>query len=169
MLKDCATVGIGNAQIEGVHYDKEALPSDWYIQYKSLTADSSNKLVKRMYLSDDCVKIMPNSSTIPRLIALPEKHVLLVEKEPIPVSGRRSFYRHIPIPEEPSSSTNTTLSTNQMYIPEEKSFLVVNKMFRAYVNTFPPVEKFQYANRRFVKGGNWPPKTKFCTSSSISI
>ena len=39
-------------------------------------------------------------------------------------------------------------------------------MFRTHVNTFPPVEEFQFANRRFVKGGKWPPKTKFCVSSS---
>jgi len=36
VLKDCVTVGVSNAQVEGVHYDKEALPSDWYIQYKLL-------------------------------------------------------------------------------------------------------------------------------------
>lgn len=36
VLRDCVTVGISNAQVKGVTYEKEALPNDWYIQYKSL-------------------------------------------------------------------------------------------------------------------------------------
>lgn len=125
VLKDCVAEGVGNAKIEGVHYDKETLPSDWYIQYKSLAADSSNSMVKWMSISDGCVKIIPSQPKIPRPIVFLEKHVLPVEQEPIPHSGRRSFYRQMSIPEE--ASTNTPLSSNQLYIPKEKPFFDVNK------------------------------------------
>lgn len=36
------------------------------------------------------------------------------------------------------------------------------------ISHFPPVEEWEYANRWFVKGGKWPPQTKFCTTSSSS-
>jgi len=41
VLKDCVTIGISNAQVEGVLYDQTELPSNWYFQYKS-TADDRN-------------------------------------------------------------------------------------------------------------------------------
>lgn len=72
------------------------------------------------------------------------------------------------IPEEPSTSVSTPRSGRQLYIPKEKPFLAVNKMFRTYVHNYPPMEEYQYANKRFVRGGKWPPKTKFCISSSMS-
>lgn len=97
---------------------------------------------------------------------MPEKHVLPVES-PIQ-SGRKSFYRQLTIPEEPSTSSSTPRSESQLYIPEEKPFLAVNKMFRTHVKTYSPMEEYQYANKRFVRGGKWPPKTKFCVSSSLS-
>lgn len=73
-----------------------------------------------------------------------EKHVLqtIQENEQPPVSGRKSFYRHIPSLNEAKSSTSTPLSTNQLYIPEEKPFFAVNKMFCTYVSHIPPVEEF---------------------------
>lgn len=165
VLKDCVTVGVGNAQIEGVYYDKESLPSDWYVQYKSLAADNANSMIKRMSVADGCVKIIhnPNQPRIPRPIVLPEKHVFPVA-DPIHNSGRRYFYKQVSIPKE--VSTCTPRSDNQLYIAEEKPFFAVNKMIRTYVHTYPLVEEFQFANKRFVKGGKWPPKTKFCVSSS---
>nr|AXB54821.1 polyprotein [Pinus nigra virus 1] len=169
VLKDCVTVGIGNAQIEGVHYDKETLPDHWYIQYKSLASDNATSKVKRLALEDGGVKIIPNQSIHPRIpkpIVLPEKHVLPIESTV--QSGRKSFYKQLSIPEEPSTSSGTPRSENQLYIPEEKPFLAVNKMFRTHVHNYPPMEEYQFFNRRFVKGGKWPPKTKFCVSSSMS-
>ena len=62
--------------------------------------------------------------------------------------------------------TEPQLSSTELYIPESKPFLPVNKMHR--LSNFPAIEEWQYANRRFVKGGKWPPKTKFCTTSSSS-
>ena len=55
-----------------------------------------------------------------------------------------------------------------MYIPESKPFLAVNKMHRISSTHFSPIEEWKYANHRFVKGGKWPPKTKFSTTSSMS-
>ena len=60
------------------------------------------------------------------------------------------------------------LDSNELYIPESKPFLAVNKMHHISHVSFTPVEEWQYANRRYVKGGKWPPKTKFCTTSSMS-
>jgi len=143
VLKDCVTVGVGNAQIESVHYEKESLPNDWYIQYKSLASDNANSKIKRMALTDGGVKIIPNPNhpRIPKPIVLTEKHVLPVEHSI--QSGRISFYRQLTIPEEqPSTSTSTPRSENQLYIPEEKPFFAVNKMFRTHVNTCPPIEEY---------------------------
>ena len=59
------------------------------------------------------------------------------------------------------------MSSTTLYIPDSKPFLpTVNKMHR--IGHFPPVEEWKYANRRFVKGGKWPPRTKFWTTSSSS-
>ena len=67
-----------------------------------------------------------------------------------------------------STSSQLMLSSNELYIPEVKPFLVVNKIFRISNSQIAPVEEWQYANRRFVKGGKWPPKMKFYTTSSSS-
>lgn len=73
-----------------------------------------------------------------------EKHVLpaIQENNQPPVSGRKYFYHHIPSLDEASSSTNAPLSSNQLYIPEEKPFFVENKMFRTYVNHTPTMNNF---------------------------
>lgn len=42
-------------------------------------------------------------------------------------------------------------------------------MFRISNSKIPPIEEFQFANCRYVKGGKWPPKTKFCTTSLLSM
>ena len=60
------------------------------------------------------------------------------------------------------------LDSNELYIPESKPFLAVNKMHRISHVPFAPVEEWQYVNHCFVKGGKWPPKTKYCTTSSMS-
>lgn len=41
-------------------------------------------------------------------------------------------------------------------------------MHRVSYVSAQPQEEWTYANHRFVKGGKWPPKTKFCTTSSMS-
>lgn len=65
------------------------------------------------------------------------------------------------------SEKEPSLSSTELYIPESKPFLpTVNKMHR--IGSFPPVEEWKFANRRFVKGGKWPPRIKFCTTSSSS-
>jgi len=56
--------------------------------------------------------------------------------------------------------TEPQLSSTELYIPESKPFLPVNKMHR--LSNFPAIEEWQYANCRFVKGGKWPPKTTPC-------
>ena len=127
--------------------------------------------IKRLALEEGGVKIIPNQSIFPRIpkpIVLPEKHVLPFES---PVqSGRKSFYRNLSILEEQlSTSTSTPRSEKQFYIPEEKPFLAVNKMFRTHVHTFPPMEEYKYANKTFVRGGKWPPKTKFCSSMKFIV
>lgn len=67
---------------------------------------------------------------------------------------------------EENNPSEPQLSSTELYIPESKPFLPVNKMHR--IGHFPAVEEWQYANHRFVKGGKWPPRTKFCTTSSLS-
>ena len=39
VLKYCVTVGLLNAQVEGVLYDPTELPTDWYFQYNSIEDD----------------------------------------------------------------------------------------------------------------------------------
>lgn len=36
------------------------------------------------------------------------------------------------------------------------------------ISHFPHIEEWKYVNRRFFKGEKWPPKNKFCTTSSSS-
>ena len=36
VLKDCVTVGLSNAEVEGAVFSPKEIPNDWYFQYKSL-------------------------------------------------------------------------------------------------------------------------------------
>ena len=65
-------------------------------------------------------------------------------------------------------SSEPEIGSNELYIPENKPFLPVQKMHRISHISAKPQEECKYATHRFVKGGKWPPKTKFCTTSSMS-
>lgn len=168
-LKSCVAVGVSNAQVEGIPYDKESLPSDWYIQYKYLASiDTPQNKTRNFFVSDVRVRILPDRSSIPKTIFMPQKHVLpaIPESEQSSTSGHKYFSRNVY--SHPSIETTVYIPSDQLYIPKENPFLAINNMFRTYVSNFSPVEEFQYANHRYVKGGKWLPKTKFCTSSSQS-
>ena len=70
-------------------------------------------------------------------------------------------------PIEEVYQSEPVLASNELYIPESKPFLAIYKMHRISLVPFSRVEEWQYANRHFVKGGKWPPKKFFCTTSSI--
>lgn len=72
VLKDCVTVGLSNAQVEGVLYDPTELPNNWYFQYKSLTDDRNpESKLKRVSIDNGQVKIITAKPQIPRPIARP--------------------------------------------------------------------------------------------------
>lgn len=105
--------------------------------------------------------MIPPKPQIPRLITRQKRYVF-----PIAPTDVASSSHNLPTFQE-LSQTEPVLSSNELYIPESKPFLpTINKMHR--IGNFPPVEEWQYANRRYVKGSKWPPRTKFCTTSSSS-
>lgn len=164
VLKDCVTVGMSNAQVEGVLYDPTELPDNWYFQYKSVVGNKqpSSKL-KRVTIDNGQVKLIHPKPVVPKPVSKPKRYVYPMIPHEVPSSSQMPA-----VPEEEESLGEPVLSPNELYIPEYKPFLPsVNKMYRSRP-TFVPVEEWQYANHRFVRGGKWPPKTKFCTTSSSS-
>lgn len=120
----CVSIGIGNAQVEGVSYDSIRLPSDWYFQYKSLDdVKNFEKKFRRVSVSNGQERIMLERPSIPRPIVHPWRYVL----------PRPSFEGSSSQTTEKSVETipsQLMLSPNDLYIPEAKPFLAVNKMFQ---------------------------------------
>jgi len=167
VLKDCVTVGLSNAQVEGVLYDQTELPGNWYFQYKSIADEKKPELkVKRVAIDNGQVKLIPPRPKIPRPVTKPKRCIFPIA--PADVQSSSNYFSPIQeVSREEVSQDEPQLSSTELYIPESKPFLpTVNKMHR--IGQFPPMEEWQYANRRFVKGGKWPPRTKFCTTSSPS-
>lgn len=151
------SVGLNNAQVEGVSYDSIGLPNNWYFQYKSLADEKKpGSLRRRASLQEGKIRILQEKPSILRPIIHPRKYAL-------PVSESTESPA-----QTASTSSQPMLSSNELYIPKVNHFLVVNKMFRISNSQIALVEEWQYANRHFVKGGKWPPKIKFCTTSSSS-
>jgi len=162
VLKDCVTVGLSNSQVEGVLYDPIELPGNWYFQYKSIAEEKKpESKLKRVAIDNGQVKLIPPRPKAPRPVSRPKRYVFPIAPNEVPSSSNElSTIQEV-------SQIETQLSSTDLYIPESKPFLpTVNKMHR--IGYFPPVEEWQYANRRFVRGGKWPPHTKFCTTSSSS-
>ena len=165
VLKDCVTVGLSNAQVEGVLYDPTELPNNWYFQYKSIMDDKKPEAkLKRILISDGRVKLIPPKPVVPRPLVKPKRYVVPLSQEESSSSQRVD----LPPIEEIAFPATPVVAPNELYIPESKPFLAVQKMHRVSYVSYSPVEEWQHANKRFVKGGKWPPKTKFCTTSSMS-
>lgn len=92
-----------------------------------------------------------------------QRPIIHLKKYALPISDLTQSSSQIA-----STSSQPVLSSNEFYIPEVKPFIAVNKMFRISNSLIAPVEEWQLANRCFVKGGKWPPKTKFFNTSSSS-
>ena len=66
VLKDCVTVGLSNAQVEGVLYDPTELPGNWYFQYKSIADEKKPELkVKRVAIDNGQVKLISPRPKVP--------------------------------------------------------------------------------------------------------
>ena len=114
VLKDCVTVGMSNAQVEGVLYDPTELPNNWYFQYKSI-AEARKPLspMKRVTIDNGHVKIMPKRPVIPKPISKPKRYVFPMI--PHEVSSRT---HQVPdnIREEEETVGEPSLSPNELYI-----------------------------------------------------
>lgn len=88
---------------------------------------------------------MPEKPSIPRPIVHPRRFSL-----PIPSFDESSSSQAIERNIE-SITSQPEFSPNELYIPEAKPLLAVNKMFCISTSQFSPVEEWQYANRCFVK------------------
>lgn len=72
VLKGCVTVGLSNAQVEGVLYDPFELPGNWYFQHKSITDDKKTESkLKRVSIDNGQVKLIPVKPKVPRPITRP--------------------------------------------------------------------------------------------------
>ena len=73
VLKDCVTVGLSHAQVEGVIYDPNELPSNWYFQYKSIVDNKQpQSKLKRVTIDNGQVKLIPPRPVIPKPISKPK-------------------------------------------------------------------------------------------------
>ena len=137
-MKDCVTVGLSNAQVEGVLYDPTELPNNWYFEYKSILDDKKpeNKL-KRVSLSNGQVKLIPKKPEIPRPIVRPHHYVV-----PVFANDTSSSNRVDLPPIEEVFPSEPVFSSTELYIPESKPFLAVNKMYRISSTPFSPVEEW---------------------------
>jgi len=60
VLKDCVTVGLSHAEVEGVLYDLAELPSNWYFKYKSIANDRNpESKLKRISIDNGQVNFIP--------------------------------------------------------------------------------------------------------------
>lgn len=112
---------------------------------------------------------MVKSSLFLKKIEIP-RHVIRPCRYVIPVlSTEASSSRKFDLPPvEEVHFSEPQLSSTELYIPESKPSLAINKMHHIYHTQYPLVDEWQYANHRFVKCGKWPPKTKLCTTSFMS-
>lgn len=165
VLRDCISVGLTNADVEGVSYDEIGLPQDRYLQYRSIEDNTKQKSPhsKRVAISNGQIQIIPDRPNIPRPIARPRKSKSPIRFSEATTSQAASFLTPEIYPKPPAIEHSIDL-----YIPEENPFMAINKMFRSHTTDTQVSEEWQFANKRFVRGGKWPPKTKFCTSSSQS-
>lgn len=151
---------------KGVNYDQTELPQNWYFQCKSI-ADNKHpeSKLKRVAIENGQVQLIhprPPRPQIPPPARKPRRTI-------VPVNIAQLASSSNPIQEVSSdvSQSEPELLPNELYIPESKPFLpIVNKMHR--IGRFPPREEWQYASKRYVRGGKWPPRTKYCTTSSSS-
>lgn len=90
VLKDCVTVGMTNAQVEGVVYSPEDILNEWYFQYKSLEdLKKPESKFKRIVISDGRVKLIPPRPQIERPIVKPKRHVYPVQHQEESSSSRQ--------------------------------------------------------------------------------
>lgn len=134
VLRDCVTVGLTNADVEGVCYDEIGLPSDWYFQYKAIANDPHKSKAKRIAADNGQVRIIPD---------LPDeqKPKLKPRRVSLPPPQRENSGFSSSIPRNPQACTLEEYEqvrqkvvqspqTSDLYIPDSKPFLTSNKMFR---------------------------------------
>lgn len=83
---------------------------------------------------------MPDSSAIPKPIFRPKGYVLPIDNEQAPTSNKKSFTKTVH--NHPVLESTESIQSHQLYIPKEKPFFAVNKMFRTSTSQFPPTEEF---------------------------
>jgi len=88
ILKDCVTVGLSNAQVEGVLYDPSELPGNWYFQFKSITDEKKpESKMKRVSIDNGQVKLIPAKPKVPRPISRPRRYVFPIDPSNVPSSS----------------------------------------------------------------------------------
>lgn len=102
VLKDCVTVGLSNAQVEGVLYDPSELPDNWYFQYKSIVDDRKPEYkLKRVSIDNGQVKLIPAKPKVPRPVTRPRRYVFPIAPNEVSSSSNNPSIIQIDKSDEP--------------------------------------------------------------------
>jgi hypothetical protein len=157
VLRDCVTTGISNAEAAGVSYEDVGLPSDWYFQYTSIKSDKKEKQPKRIVASDGQVRVIPPKpeGPIPFII---KQHKLAFPKAVKPSELAEST--------QTEGTIENVFPSSSVIVSGEKPFMA--KAFRHFQATREVEETWTFNNKRFHRGGRWPPRSTYCTTSSVN-
>jgi hypothetical protein len=157
VLRDCVTTGISNAEAAGVSYEDVGLPSDWYFQYTSIKPDKKEKQPKRIVASDGQVRVIPPKleRPIPFII---KQHKLAFPKAVKPSELAEST--------QTGGTSDNVFPSSSVIVSGEKPFMA--KAFRHFQATREVEETWTFNNKRFHRGGRWPPRSTYCTTSSVN-
>lgn len=117
ILKDCVTIGLANAQVEGVLYDPSALPDNWYFQCKSIADERKpESKLKRVSIDSGQIELISTKPKVPRPITRPRRYIFPISPNNVPSSSNNLS------PVEDDTYTEPHLSSTKMYILESTLF-----------------------------------------------